>query len=80
MEFRVPYLNLMRERAPKLFNQLRKSGQMDAHLQAKMDEAFRMRDELSKDRPNDPMTRREIEEQVMAAMAEFPNESAPTAA
>ena len=51
MEFKGPYLMAMQEQAPKLFRGLRKTGQMDAHLQAKSAEAHQMLDELTKDAP-----------------------------
>ena len=33
MEFKGPYLMAMRERAPAMFNDLRRSGDLDAHVQ-----------------------------------------------
>jgi hypothetical protein len=78
MEFKLPYLLAMREQAPKMFNELRRSGQMDAHLQAKTEEAYRMLDELMEGIPRskdgcvlDLARQREAEEIVRATLIEF---------
>ncbi len=54
MEFKLPYLLAMREQAPKMFNRLRRTGAMDAHLQEKSTEAHRMFEELTADAPKLP--------------------------
>ncbi len=80
MEFKLPYLLAMREQAPKMFNRLRRTGAMDAHLQQKSEEAHRMFDELTADAPKLPSGHprepwaREAEEQVFATLIEFPSE------
>ena len=81
MEFKEPYLRAMREQAPKMFNELRRTGAMDAHLQAKSAEAHRMLRDLTtgmETLPNglvrDANVLRMAEEQVRATLIEFPNE------
>lgn len=81
MEFKLPYLLAMRERAPKMFNQLRRSGEMDAHLQMKSEEAHRMFEELTADEPKLPnglptsqSAIREAEEIVLATLINFATE------
>ena len=51
MEFKLPYLLAMREQAPKMFNRLRRTGAMDAHLQEKSKEAHEMLDYLTANAP-----------------------------
>lgn len=81
MEFKSPYLFAMREQAPKMFNRLRRTGAMDAHLQEKSTEAHRMLEELTADAPKHPngLTKepwlREAEEQVFATLIEFPSDN-----
>jgi len=79
MEFKEPYLLAMRDRAPKMFNRLRRTGAMNAHLQAKSLEAHRMYEELAKGKERLPSglvrsasSRQQIEEQVFAALIELP--------
>ena len=48
MEFKEPYVLAMRDQAPKMFNRLRRTGAISAHLQAKSVEAHRMYEELAK--------------------------------
>ena len=38
MEFKTPYVLAMREQAPRMFNQLVRSGKMEEHLLAKAEE------------------------------------------
>ena len=80
MEFKLPYLLAMREQAPKMFNQLRRTGAMDAHLQEKSKEAHKLFDYLTANAPKlesglpkQPYLR-EAEEQVFATLIEFPSE------
>ena len=81
MDFKSPYLHAMRDRAPKMFNQLVRSGQMEEHLQAKQQEARRMLDELTANAPKLPngLPRephlREAKEVVFATLIEFPSDS-----
>ena len=51
MEFKSPYVRAMRERAPKMFNELRRNGLMERHLQEKSEEAHRMFEELTAGAP-----------------------------
>ena len=81
MEFKEPYLLAMRDQAPKMFNQLRRTGAMNAHLKAKSAEARQMYDELAKGKPKLPnglveraSDRQQIEELVFAALIEFPQD------
>ncbi len=80
MEFKEPYLLAMRDQAPKMFNRLRRTGAMDSHLQEKSEEAHRLFDYLTENSPKEknglpeqPYLR-EAEEQVFAALIEFPSE------
>ena len=81
MEFSLPYQLAMRDQAPKMFNRLRRTGALSAHLKAKSAEAHQMYEELAKDKPKLPSglvkgasNRQQIEEQVFAALIEFPPE------
>lgn len=51
MEFKIPYLTAMREQAPLMFNQLIRSGKMEAHLQERATEAQQLFELLTKDEP-----------------------------
>jgi len=78
MEFKGPYLFSMREQAPKMFMELRRSGKLDQHLQEKSEEAHRLLEELLKGKPKDshglydPADKREAEEIVRHQLIEFP--------
>jgi hypothetical protein len=78
MEFKAPYLFAMREQAPKMFNELRRSGKMDQHLQEKSEEAHRLLAELLADKPKNKhglynlADEREAEEFVRSQLIEFP--------
>ena len=79
MEFSQPYVLAMREQAPKLFNQLRRTGALPAHLKAKSAEAHRMYDQLAADLPKlengllrSPSDHQQIQEQVRGLLIEFP--------
>ena len=81
MDFSNPYLLAMRDQAPQMVNQLRRAGELDAHLKEKSAEAHRLYDDLAKGKPKlpgglveGPSNRREIEEQVFAQLVEFPPE------
>ena len=81
MEFSLPYQLAMREQAPKMFNWLRRTGALSAHLKAKSAEAHRMFDDLAKDKPKlpngalrSPSDQQQIVEQVFAALIEFPSD------
>lgn len=81
MEFVSAYLGAMRERAPKMFNQLRRSGALDAHVHQKAEEARRLFNELTADAPKLPnglpkaSYRVAAEQQVMETLIEFPSEN-----
>ena len=51
MEFKGTYLLAMREQAPKMFMELRRSGKLDQHLQEKSTEAHQMLRELLAQKP-----------------------------
>ncbi len=80
MEFKLPYLLAMREQVPKMFNQLRRTGALNAHVKQKLEEASRLFDDLTADAPKLPNGlpelpyRREAEEQVFATLIEVPSE------
>lgn len=84
MEFKVAYLEAMRSQAPQMFNRLRRTGALDAHVQKKAEEASRMFEELTADEPKlpnglprSPVAIREAEEQVRATLIEFPQDETP---
>ncbi len=80
MEFKLPYLLAMREQAPKMFNQLRRTGALDAHVKPKSKEAHRLFADLTADAPTLPSGypkepwAREAEQQVFATLIEFQSE------
>ena len=83
MEFSLPYQLAMREQAPAMFNRLRRTGALKAHVSKVAAEARRMYDELAQDKPKLPngLMRsasdiQQIEEQVFAALIEFPPDDA----
>lgn len=85
MEFKGPYLQAMREQAPKMFNSLRRSGALNGHLSEKAKQASQLFKDLTEDAPKLPNgyprnpEAREAEEQVRATLIEFPSEeSAPS--
>ncbi len=78
MEIKEAYAQAMRDQAPGMFNELRKSGALDAHLQKIAEQASGMATDLAADEPKlpnglvkDPTRRREIEEQVRSTLIEF---------
>jgi len=81
VEFQGPYLQAMREQAPKMFNRLRRTGALNAHVEQKLTEASQLFDDLTADAPKLPSGLpeqphlREAEEQVFATLIEFPSES-----
>jgi len=80
MEFKTPYLLAMRDRAPKMFKELRATGRLEQHLALKAREAKAMFEDLTKDAPKEPggyprqPQAREAEEQVLANLIEFPQD------
>jgi hypothetical protein len=72
VEFKEPYLLAMRARAPKLFMALRRSGELDQHLDRKTSEAHDLLASLLGDDLNPSMAkRREAEEVVRATLIAF---------
>jgi hypothetical protein len=75
VEFKEPYLLAMQECAPKMFMQLRRSGQLERHLQAKSQEADDLLRQLLSRHPSPGLPEeREAEEIVRATLIEFPPE------
>ena len=78
MEFKGPYLFAMREQAPKMFMELRRSGKLDEFLQQKGHEALHLKAELLANKPKDksgnysPADERGAEEVVRSQLIEFP--------
>ncbi len=86
MEFSLPYQLAMRDQAPKMFNRLRRTGVLAAHVKAKAAEARRLYAQLAEGLERLPSglvkgahNRQQIEEQVFATLIEFPlDEMSPT--
>ena len=80
MEFKLPYLLAMRDQAPKMFNRLRRTGAMDAHLQEKSIEAHALFDGLTANAPKldnglpELPYRAQAERAVLETLIEFPSE------
>ena len=79
MDFKLPYLQAMRQQAPQMFNSLSRTGQLETHAQQKAEEAAQMFSELTANAPKDqtgypkePFAR-EAEDLVKAALIEFPS-------
>ncbi len=79
MEFSGPYQEAMRDQAPQMFNRLRKTGALKAHVSQKAAEARRLYAQLAEGLERlpsglvkGPHNRRQIEEQVFATLIEFP--------
>lgn len=76
MEFKIPYLLAMRDRAPKLMRDLEKHGRLKQHLDLKSREAHEMlRGILRKHKHPSLAQEREAEEIVRQTLIEFPPES-----
>lgn len=74
MDFKTPYLLALAERDPKLFMELRRSGQMDDHLRQKQLQANELKELLLAQYPHPSMAEvREAEEQVFATLIDFPS-------
>lgn len=75
MDFKSPYLHALRERAPKMFMDLRRHGRLEQHLDLKSKEAHEMLRDLlqGKEHPSLP-EQREAEEIVRQTLIEFPPE------
>lgn len=80
MELKGQYLQLMSQQAPKEFMELRRSGQLESHVQQVMTQAHQMLAEILASAPKDQrgnptmQAEREAEEYVRAAFLEFPNQ------
>lgn len=84
MEFKLPYMQAMRQQAPKMFNRLSREGKLEAFVNEKAAEASKLFHELTADAPKtiggypkEPEASRAIE-QVMAVMLDFPNHEQTT--
>ena len=79
LNFRTAYLQAMRDQAPTMFKELRRTGAMDAFLDKKAEEARALFAELTKGLPTlpsgalaDPVAERQAAEQVFAQLIAFP--------
>lgn len=73
LNFRTDYLMAMRDQAPKMFNELRRSGAMNAHLDKKEEEARQLYVQLTgKGIEETPAQAAEAREQVYATLITFP--------
>lgn len=81
LNFRTAYLMAMREQAPKMFNELRRAGAMDAHLDDKAEEARQLYVRLTDGLPTlerapyiltNPADEAIAREQVYATLITFP--------
>jgi hypothetical protein len=70
MDFKARYIQGMRNKAPKLFMELRRKGLMDQFLQERSVEAHRLLGEIKNG--DNLASEREAEEQVSAVMLDFP--------
>jgi hypothetical protein len=84
MEFKLPYMQAMRQQAPKLFNRLSRSGGLEAFVNEKAQEASKLFHELTANAPKEaggypkePEASEAIE-QVMAVMLDFPKDEQTT--
>ncbi len=84
MEFRLQYLQAMRQQAPKLFNQLNREGKLMALADEKAKEAAALFAELTKDAPKErggypkePFAS-EAQEAVLQTLIDFPNHERTT--
>ncbi len=80
-DFQSMYLNTMREKAPAMFNELRRSGQIAAHARETEREFGRLVNEVLKNEPKGPSgqvadinLKRMVEEVVADQLLEFPRE------
>ena len=84
MEFRLPYMQAMRQQAPKMFNRLSREGKLQAFVDEKAKQASDLFQELTEDAPKEkggypkePFASEAIEA-VMSQMLEFPNHEETT--
>ncbi len=81
MQFQALYLNARREKAPAMFNELRQSGQIEAHARETEREFGRLVNEVLANEPKGPSglvedinLKRMVEEVVADQLLEFPRE------
>lgn len=77
MEFKIPYALAMREADPKGFNELSRSGKLEAHLQEVSLKAHQMLKDLLADKPRSHglVSQADVaaaEEVVRATLIDFP--------
>lgn len=84
MDFKVPYVEWLANNDPKAFNQICRSGMLQAHLQQKSVEAHRLLRELLANEPKDstglvknPAAEINAENQVFALMCEGSSQAGP---
>lgn len=77
--FNSSYLEAMRDQAPQMFNKLRRTGALKAHVSQKAKEASVLFEELAAKMPKlpsgalrSPSDQQQVQEQVFATMIEFP--------
>lgn len=76
MEFKIPYLQAMRDRAPKMFRDLERHGRLKQHLDLKSQEAHEMLRGILNRHPHPSLAQeREAEEIVRQTLIEFPPEN-----
>lgn len=84
LSFKIDYLNAMRDQNPVMFNELRRSGALDAYADEKTSEAQALFKQLANGEPTlpdsgvlrSPAREAEIREQVYALMMDFPSNDA----
>ena len=84
MEFRLPYMQAMRQQAPKMFNRLSREGKLQAFVDEKAKQASDLFQELTKDAPKEkggspkePFASEAIEA-VMQTLIDFPTHEETT--
>lgn len=72
-------MQAMRQQAPQMFNELARSGKLEAHVQQKSEEAHALLEQLLAPEPKgidglprDPQALRLAEERVMGEVLDFP--------
>lgn len=81
MEFRLPYMQAMREQAPQMFKDLCRTGELDRFVALKARQASQLFQDLTKAAPKEPdgyprqPFAREAEEQVRSQLIQFPSEA-----
>ena len=84
MEFRLSFLQAMRQQAPKMFNRLNREGKLQEFADEKAKQASELFQELTKDAPKEPggypkePFASEAQEAVMQTLIDFPNHEQTT--